>query len=208
LHGDIDPNANNDQAKTRPMKPDGLTLRDHTAKLFALARMVAIIEAFDDGRSEELEAMLGADASAIVDRMRRTTLSEAVALSEMKQLRMWLAIDPCSLKSCFHTLDVLREEQKMFEYFVQHQASPALLAEPFKRPPHQIKAYRKFLGAHVRGRPKLPDDKVRDAICESWDRLSRSIDDPRERYYKLHRELPDCNFLQLEAVIASYESTV
>ena len=179
---------------------------DPTIRLIVLAHMLQQFDQFDPECIQEY-TMAGFDPASI-DRLRNMTATDLVRLAQhSRETSIQISINPTKLVADMNRYEHKREDDRLYEYFVQHGASLNLIMDLFTKRPADVKRMQLALGVPSQiGRRSLPDDDIRMEITSTWQRLRGEDEWPyrgREHFRTLHETYSTFTIAQLEAVIAS-----
>ncbi|CAD5366821.1 conserved hypothetical protein [Rubrivivax sp. A210] len=172
---------------------------DQATRMFLLTRVVAaLIESENSALADHLRAGLPPE---IVDRLRSLPLSEALHFTG-GDCGIFIAIDGPALHRQLARLDRLQADRRQYEYFVRGGASPQLISRLFSVSHSDVRRLRKLIAPATSsgGRPKVPQDSLRDLILTTWRELGVQQSE-RDRYYLLSMAFPALPIVCLESVV-------
>ncbi len=171
-----------------------------SAQLMLVALLVTLAQAEPpEGAAAESGIKTGA---SLLERLARLSLAEIHRLAEKGALKLVVYYDGDQVTWSLQASARRHAEQALLEYFVRHGARRTLLRELFTVSRAQIDTVRRGLRlAPVRGRPKLPGAREREAVVAAWSQLASTITDRRSRYHALHRTFPRYSIGALDAVL-------
>ena len=179
---------------------------DPTIRLIVLAHMLQQFDQFEPERLREYQTA-GFDLTS-VDRLRNMTTADLVRLAQYsRENSIQISINPAKLVADMNRYEHMREDERMYEYFVRNGASLNLIMDLFNKRPSDVKRMQLMLGVtSTVGRRSLPDDETRHVISATWYQLRGTDAWPfrgREHYKALHEAFPTLQISQLEAVIST-----
>lgn len=143
-----------------------------------------------------------------LDALHSLNASDLLRLAAGKDLRIYLHIDVASLNVGLMRLSANSANLRMQEYFIVHNASPAMLNDLFRLGYKEQDSARVALGVlKPRGRPPLPSREVRDEIHRAWHGADINALSMVERFYELHQRFSNYTFAALYAVVNEFKET-
>lgn len=164
-----------------------------------------VLEHIAAGNTAELEkAGLSKDA---IKRIRKAHASDVPSLSRMMKLA--ITIDPRNLETDFSRAQLAQEEMRALEYYVLNHATPSMIKRYFKGiHDGTIRDHRDRLSVRKKGRSPELDHKTAVQVFDAWVKLSKLIDDERQRYIALHKDFPEWPLSALYSAINETDSGV
>ena len=144
-----------------------------------------------------------------LEAMKNRPARDLMRVAAMPQLEVKVQINSSALLACFQRLDSMKRQQELKEYFVQHGATPDMLASLFKIPPAEVRAMRAALckQSFTAGRPSMPDMERRAEIQDRWVEITKQEQDIREQFYLLHQQYSSFPLSSLWATICEFKRT-
>lgn len=176
-----------------------VALTDPAARMFALTRVIAVIE-----QQEGLESLMAAGITPeMAERLRGMSMGEAYRFV-LGQCGLAISVDAGEMGAQMTRLERQKGDRELLEYLVTNGASPRLLTQLFSMAPDQARRMRKMLAPHIAagGRPRVPDEDERDSILEAWEQLSAEVSCMRTRFRMLHERFNGLLICSLEMVVA------
>jgi hypothetical protein len=183
-----------------PTRPALLALHDSTASMLALMWMASAIER---SAPEALSQLVQQGMSPeLLEQVRSMPLGEAVRFAQSAP-GLGIAVDPCTMGKHLQRMALARRDREIMEYLVQHGASPRLLTHLFTLAQSDARRLRKTLAPEIcaGGRPRIPNDDVREAIEARWSELQDQEPCMRRRIQRLHQSFPEWLIASLELVV-------
>jgi hypothetical protein len=183
-----------------------IPVTDPALKLAILAHM---IEKIDGGGLDEL---LAAGVSpAFIDDLRRRQARDVGHAARQAICRVEVIVDTAQVQQCFDRIDQTRRDEQIKEYFIRHGASSTLLRNLFKLSKSAVNELRQALGLEQEtpvGRPRLPEEAVRDQIHVVWQqiRTAKPHASTREQFHQLHQRLNEHHPNVLWAAIEEFDA--
>ena len=177
-----------------------LPINDAGARLFLLTRLILT---FDEGDQDILADLVRAGFTPeLIDKLRGMSLVDALRFVA-SHCGLSLAVDADAVKAQMNTLERMREDRKLYEYFIHAGASPALISRLFNVASDDVRRLRKLIAPQVAcgGRPRAPDEPRRTLIEATWKRIRSQEASDRQAMWKLHQEFQDMSMATLENVI-------
>ena len=172
-----------------------LHLRDPHVRLVVLSHLAWCAAA--GAKADLLEA--GID-EALVQRMRAMSVEDLIDLAEVPWLPLHVVFDFSRVEAALRAVSLQKEAKSLELYFVRNGASSRMLHALFRTTVKKTLRRRRECGSWLPpGRARLPEAAVQDQIIRVWSALQEQ--DPRMRYYKLHREFPELAIAILETVV-------
>ena len=177
-----------------------MSFSDSAARLMALTRVVAAVEASD---TQTVAQLVGAGISpALLERLRSMSLGDAVRFAGA-ECGLSLAIDARVMTAQISRLDRAKSDRETMEYLVRNGASPRLLTQLFALTQTDARRMRQTLAPEIAagGRPRQPTVDQREEIEIVWAQIKAQQSCPRARIRELHQRFPDLPIASLELVI-------
>ena len=183
-----------------------LLVNDDSFVSAALQIVVKLIDT-ESGLDELLHQ--GCSASLLDDLRNRKARDLVEVASRLRSVQ--IVVSPTEIQGELHRLDRVREDQSLFEYFVQHGASRQMICDLWKRTHEEVASMRKALlpgGSASAGRTPLPKSPaVREAIHIAWDAINKA--DPgasqRQKLYQLHQRFAEYSIDTLVSTLDEFE---
>jgi hypothetical protein len=176
-----------------------VALTDPAARMFALTRIIAVIE-----QQDGLESLIAAGITPeMAERLRGMSMGEAYRFV-LGHCGLAISVDAGEMGAQMTRLERQKGDRELLEYLVTNGASPRLLTQLFSMAPDQARRMRKMLAPHIAagGRPKVPDADERDSILEVWEQLSAEVSCMRTRFRLLHERFSGLLICSLEMVVS------
>lgn len=142
-----------------------------------------------------------------LDKLRKLSGGDLIRLAKIAKTSVQLVIDPDALERNLDTVLKMVDDEKMFEYFVANGASIPMIRAVFKVDAKHIEIARTTIGdQRTAGRPVMPPDKIRDVIHEKWSQMGTEAL-PRNKYFALHKMLPEFPLRVFYAVVNEFDRT-
>lgn len=181
-------------------RPALLALNDPTASMLALMWMASAIERSDPEALSQLVQQ--GMPPELLEQVRCMPLGDAVRFAQTAP-GLGIAMDPVTMSRQLQRMAMARSDREVMEYLVQHGASPRLLTQLFTLAQTDARRLRKTLAPEIcaGGRPRIPNDDVREAIEARWAELQAQEPCMRRRIQQLHQSFPDWMIASLELVV-------
>ena len=185
-----------------------VVLKCPTARMFALTRLIAVLEEFDQEQIHELRN--AGFTPDLVDRMRKLSLSDAWHVTR-RNCGLSVSLDTGRFEGELNRLHMVKQEQTLLELFVRNGATAAMLSRLFNETPTRVRQLRALLGPPRNdGRPKIPEEGVRELITADWRVICAAIPSSqpgheRHRFKALLDRWPTHMLCALDAVVNSRE---
>ncbi len=164
--------------------------------------LVRVMAHFD---ADATHAAAPAVESQAIAALRSLSPLEAWRLGGMRHTGLSLVVDTRQLTENLRALKRITAEAETIAYFVRHGASRTMLHSLFHISHEVVSRQRRRLGIRLgKGRPRLPEEGVRDAIHRTWVRICRDQCDARERLVQLHSQFPEYSLVALNAVLNEF----
>lgn len=183
-----------------------IPVTDPALKQAILAHM---IEKIDSGRLDELLAA-GVHPS-FLDDLRHRQARDVGHAARQAICRVEVCIDPKQVKTCFDRIDQNRRDEQIKEHLVRHGASSTLLRILFKLSKATVNELRQTLGLEqdtLAGRPRMPEESVRDQIHGVWHQIQKSTPHAslREQFFQLHQQFSVLHPNVVWAAVEEYDA--
>ncbi len=175
-----------------------VTLSDPATRMFALTRIIAVIEE-QDGLNGLIEAGITPE---MAERLRAMSMGDAYRFV-LGHCGLAIAVDAGEMGAQITRLERQKGDRELLEYMVRNGASPRLLTQLFSMGPDHARRLRKMLAPHIAagGRPRVPDEDERDQILATWKELCGELDCVRTRFRRLHERFNGLLICSLEGVV-------
>ena len=185
----------------------GVTLKDPSARMFVLTRFIDVLEKFERDDVDKLNEQ--GVTPELIDKLRKLSMSDAWHVTQ-RNCGLSVSIDPAVFGAELNRLQLVKQSQAVFEYFVKHGATAPMLTRLFNETPTRIRQMSSLLGPSEAGRPRMPPDDVRTRIAADWAEICAAIaptepNHERRRFMALHERWPNYLFRALDAVVNSRE---
>ena len=180
-----------------------ISLDDGYSKKMVLEHLLSCIE------TDIKNLLINGLTQEALEAIRNRPARDLMRVAEMPQLEVKVHISSSAILSCFQRLDSMKRQHELKEYFVQHGATPDMLASLFKIPPTEVRAMRAALcvQSFTAGRPSMPGVEKRAEIQNRWVEITKQEPDIREQFYLLHRHGPSFPMSSLWATICEFKRT-
>jgi Protein of unknown function (DUF2857) len=184
-----------------------IVLKCATSRMFALGRLIAVLEEFDQEQIEKIRAE--GMTPTLLDRVRNLSLTDSWHITR-RPCGLSVMLDTGQFTAELNRLEMIKQDQALVEHFVRNGATAAMLSRLFHETPSRVRQLRAQIGPSIeKGRPKMPDEDVRDLITASWAEVCRSIPATAlncdRRFKALHDLWPSYQLCALDAVVNSLE---
>jgi len=149
-----------------------------------------------------------------IDKLRGMSGEDLTYLASNTYPLITIQIRPETLHMASKSIAMIKEKSKTLKYFVDNGASSQMIKRYFRTDNQEIKNLRKNSSSPLskelaQGRPKLPDDNVRDKIHDSWVkiRLGNPKSDEKVLYIMLHEQFPQLTLATLDAVVNEFKES-
>jgi hypothetical protein len=175
---------------------------------FVSAALQLVVKQIDTDEGLDLLLAQGCSAELLDDLRNRKARDLVDVAPRIRSMQIFFSQQ--EIEGELHRLDRLREDQKLFEYFVRNGASRQTLCDLWKRTHEEVASMRRALlgGNASAGRTPLPrDHAVREAIHLAWDEITKT--DPagskRQRLHALHQRFLDLSIDTLVATLDEFD---
>lgn len=192
----------------RPLGAATIILKCATSRMFALERLIAVLEEFDPEQIGKVQAE--GMTPSLLDRVRNLSLADSRHITR-RPCGLSVILDTGQFTAELNRLEMIKQDQTLLEHFVRNGATAAMLSRLFHETPNRVRQLRTQIGPSIeKGRPKMPETEARDLITASWAEVCRSIpasaiNFERRRFKALHDLWPRYQLCALDAVVNSRE---
>ena len=182
-----------------------IAISDGATRMLLISQLVAQLEKADqDSLAHFVNAGFTPD---LVDRLRNLSIADTMRFAA-GYCGFSINVDCQALKHHLANVERAREDRSLYEHFIRHGASPGLVARLFGVSHTDVRRLRKLLCPEVcaGGRPRLPEDVVRDQVLRTWDSLASDLSE-KHRYLELSRRFPNILIVALESLLSSNDET-
>lgn len=184
-----------------------VTVNDPTIKSLLLGMLVSKI---DEGGIDELLA--AGYSPDFVEKTRYLKARDLASIANAGRVKIRIHFDEHSILQGLEQLQYARHVSKLREYFILNGAPSAMVCDLFKMTSDEVRELRRQLapGAQRKGRTRVPDADVAEAIYVRWKGLkaANASMSMRELIYLLHQEFKQWDLASLcQALNESNEQT-
>jgi hypothetical protein len=189
-----------DQQLVRTNAGTSIPVRDSGTRMILLTQLVAQLESSD--QSNIAPFISAGIPPRLVERLRSLTLVDTVRFAT-GTFGLCITIDCQALEIQLGQMDRAKQDRSLYEAFVRGGASPRLISRLFGVAHTEVRRLRRLIAPAmaIGGRPKLPEDNLREDIRTAWQNLVASGIGEKECYWRLSQRFPDTSMLALETVV-------
>jgi hypothetical protein len=177
-----------------------LSSADQSIRILLLSRLIESL--CDSMPSDERDALRAAIPADLVDKLRTLPLPEALDFAAI-DCGISIVVDGDVMRQRLARMERAQTDRAMFEHFIRRGASPQLIGRLFSISQASVRAARKTIAPETAtgGRPRQPQEPIRNQIAAAWGALLRRTLSERERFYMLSVQFADLAIVALEAVL-------